>query len=446
VASIDWLPGLALERDIARLMVEQEEYGVYFDEGKARYYIALLERMKDEEEAIVRPFLCWSLIINETKKGGEYNWVKKIYLANGRYSSQVTNLFDDPTIVEGEFSRISFEEPSISKRKSIINQLLRLGWKPTVFTEKGFPKLTDGGEPVASLEEVGPFGKALSNWYIYGHRQSQISGFLPHIRKDGRISAQINSCGTNTFRAKHRVVANIPRPTSIFGKEMRSLFRVRDGRCWVGADVSGLELRMLAHHMGDPEYIELVLHGDIHTHNQLLAGLPTRDAAKTFIYAWLYGAGSTKIGSIVGGGSRQGKILIDNFMEGLPSVAILINKVKSFAEKRGYVPSIDGRKIYVRKFLGKVLVHTALNCLLQANGSIVTKKSIAIAAERIKELGLDAHPMIFYHDETAWDCDPSCAEEVGKILIDSMRLAGEYYNLKIPITGEYVIGKDWSTH
>lgn len=447
MASINWREGLALERDIALLMIEQEEYGVYFDSGKANYYISLLERMKEEQESIVRPYLSFDIIINETKdKEGNYNFVRKVFLKNGNYTSQITNLFSDPTIVLGEFSRVSFEEPSISKRKSIINQLLKLGWKPKIFTEKGFPKLTDEGEPVETLEEVGQFGKALSNWYIYGHRQSQIRGFIPHVREDGRIAAQIDSCGTNTFRAKHRVVANIPRPTSIFGKEMRSLFRVRDGRDWVGADVSGLELRMLAHHMNDPEYTELVLNGDIHSYNQQLAGLPTRDDAKTFIYAWLYGAGSTKIGSIVGGGSKQGKILIESFMEGLPSVARLITKVKAFAEKRGFLPSIDNRKIYVRSWEGKILVHTALNCLLQANGSIVTKRAIAIAIERIRTLGLDAHPIIFYHDELAMDCDPSCSKEVGEILIDSMRLAGEYYNLNIPITGEYVIGKDWSTH
>lgn len=133
-------------------------------------------------------------------------------------------------------------------------------------------------------------------------------------------------------------------------------------------------------------------------------------------------------------------------MEGLPSVARLITKVKGFAEKRGYLPSIDGRKIYVRKYEGKTLVHTALNCLLQANGSIVVKRAIAIAIEEIKKRGLDAHIIIFYHDELALDSSPECAIEVGEILVDSMRLAGEFYNLNIPITGEYGIGTNWSIH
>ena len=227
---------------------------------------------------------------------------------------------------------------------------------------------------------------------------------------------------------------------------MRSLFGVRESRVWVGADVSGLELRMLGHHMGDEDYINLILSGDIHSFNQKAAGLPTRDAAKTFIYAWLYGAGSTKIGSIIGGGSKQGKEMIDSFMKTLPAVSVLIDKVKSFAENRKYLPSIDGRKIHVRSFMGKILVHTALNCRLQADGSIVTKRAMIIANDRINDLKLDASQIVFYHDEMAYDSHPSCAQEVGEILVDSMRLAGEYYHLKIPITGEYVLGKDWSTH
>lgn len=186
-------------------------------------------------------------------------------------------------MVDAEFSRISIEEPSISKRQVIIKQLLKAGWKPTEFTETGLPKLTEKGLPVDSLLEVGDFGKDLADWYTYAHRKSQIEGFLPYVREDSRIAAQCNTIGTPTFRAKHRVVANIPRPTSTFGKEMRSLFGVRENRRFVGADLAGLELRMLCHHMNDIDYTHQVLEGDIHTYNKEKAGLQTRDQAKTFI-------------------------------------------------------------------------------------------------------------------------------------------------------------------
>jgi DNA polymerase-1 len=448
VASIDWKEAFALERDVSILIREQERSGVYFNIGKAYYYISLLEKMKEEKYNLIRPHLGYDIINLEKKPKGseEYGYVKKITNKNGSYTASVLNTFDDPSIVGAEFSRVTFEEPSISKRGLIIKQLLKMGWVPKEFTEKGFPKLTNKNGPVETLELVGSFGKDLSLWYVYNHRQSQIRGFLPHVRVDGRIAAQMNTCATNTFRAAHKVVANIPRPSSIFGKEMRSLFCASPGNVFVGADVSGLELRILAHHMGDQDYINQVLSGDIHSYNQQMAGLPTRDAAKSFIYCFLYGGGDAKVGSIIGGSVKAGKQIKEQFFGSLPALAVLSNKVKSFAEKRGYLPSIDGRKIRVRSWEGKVLVHTALNCLLQSNGSIIVKKAMIMAADKIKELNLVAKQVVYYHDEYLYDCNPNCAEEVGKILIDSMRLAGEYYKLNIPITGEYKIGMDWSIH
>ncbi|UOF79336.1 DNA polymerase [Caudoviricetes sp.] len=448
MSKIDWRSGLGLERDVAILIKEQEKTGVFFNLPKAKYYISLLDKMKDDCYEKIRPKLNYEVINKELKKKGEdeYSYVSKIRNKNGEYTRSVTSWFDDYSIVDGCFSRVYFEEPSISKRGCIIKQLLKLGWKPKEFTDKGFPRLTNKDGPVDTLESVGDIGKELSLWYVYNHRQSQISGFLEHVRPDHRISAQMNSCATNTFRAAHKVVANIPRPTSVFGKEMRSLFTVEPGRRFVGADVSGLELRMLAHYMNDPEYISQILSGDIHIYNMKMAGLYTRDQAKTFIYAFIYGGGDPKIGEIIGGSAKAGREIKERFFTAIPALSKLFNKVRSFAERTGYIPSIDLRKIYIRRYEGKLLVHTALNALLQASGSIVTKRAMVMAADRIKELRLDARQIIFYHDEFAYDSSEDCAEEVGKILVDSMRLAGEYYNLRIPISGEYKVGIDWSIH
>lgn len=283
---IDWTEAILLEHKVAEIIQRQEEWGVYFNLGKAKYYISLLERMKEEKYDLVRPFLDYEVVIEETKSKNEgelYNFVRKIKLKSGEYTSSVINWYDDPSVVDAEFSRISIEEPSISKRQLITKQLLKHGWVPEEFTETGLPKLTEKGMPVDTLEQVGSFGKDLADWYTFNHRQSQISGFLEYVREDSRIPARCQPCATNTFRAKHRVVANIPRPSSTFGKEMRSLFGVAPPRVFVGADLSGLELRMLAHHMNDPEYTHQILAGDIHSYNQEKAGLPTRDNAKTFI-------------------------------------------------------------------------------------------------------------------------------------------------------------------
>jgi DNA polymerase I-like protein with 3'-5' exonuclease and polymerase domains len=161
---------------------------------------------------------------------------------------------------------------------------------------------------------------------------------------------------------------------------------------------------------------------------------------------FVYGGGDEKAGKVINGNRSKGKSLKEKFLSSLPALDKLINKCKAFAKSHGWLPAIDGRKIYVRSFEGKILEHTALNCLLQANGSIIAKRAMVIANREVKKRGLDAFQILFYHDEFAYDSAESCAEEVGNILIDSMKLAGEYYNLKIPISGEYGIGNDWSIH
>lgn len=300
--AIHWEEALELELEAAYLIREQEIFGLGFDIGKAKYLVSDLGRLKGERYKDVRPYLNFTVkCLESVFKGknpikiipdyGEYkieegglNFVSKIRNADGELVASVINHGDKNVVAP--FSRVSIEEPTISSRKEIIKQLLKQGWKPKQFTEKGTPQMTIKGEPVDTLLQVGPFGEHLSSWYTCNHRQSQIQGFIDRYneRSDGRITPGCNPCGTNTTRAKHRGVANIPRVTSWYGPEMRSLFCVlEEGKSLVGADLSGLELRCLAHRMKDPEYIELVLNGDIHTYNKEMAGLDTRDQAKTFI-------------------------------------------------------------------------------------------------------------------------------------------------------------------
>lgn len=449
MAKIRWEEGLLLETEISILIRKQEEYGVKFDIGRAVYYVSYLEKEKDRLYSLIRPYLKYIVSCEETKDSeGNFNYVRKIRLKNGKFTNSVINWYqDDPDVVEGEFTRISIEEPSLSKRQCITKALIELGWQPKVFTDKGSPKITHEGLPVDTLEKVGDFGKKLALWYVYNHRQSQIQGLINNVRDDGRIAAQMNTCATNTFRAAHRVVANIPRPSSIFGKEMRSLFIADEDCVIVGADASGLELRMLAHYMKDQDYIDLILNGDVHTFNQHAAGLETRDLAKTMIYGWLYGAGNEKLGNIIGKGAKAGGELKNKLMKNIPSLGRLMNQVREFVERNGYIPSIDGRKIHIRKFEGRYLVHTALNALLQASGSIVVKRALILADKAITIEGLDARQILYVHDEAQFVCNRDIAEHVGEILIDSFRASGKYYNLRIPIDGEYKIGINWGeTH
>jgi DNA polymerase I-like protein with 3'-5' exonuclease and polymerase domains len=216
------------------------------------------------------------------------------------------------------------------------------------------------------------------------------------------------------------------------------VWTVPKGYKLVGIDASGLELRMLAHYMEDKEYTNEIVNGDVHTANQHLAGLESRNQAKTFIYALLYGAGDEKLGSVAGGGREAGSRLRQSFFDNLPSFTNLKNKVAR-ASARGHLKGLDGRKLFVRS------EHSALNTLLQGAGAIVMKQALVFFNRKLQ--GMDAKFVCNIHDEWQLEVIEDSADTVGILGVESIVEAGKYLNLKCPLDGEYNVGSNWSeTH
>jgi DNA polymerase I-like protein with 3'-5' exonuclease and polymerase domains len=192
--------------------------------------------------------------------------------------------------------------------------------------------------------------------------------------------------------------------------------------------------------MRDQEYVREVCEGDIHTKNQNAAGLQTRPQAKTFIYAFLYGAGPSKIGSIVGGGAKEGQRLIDSFLDNTPSLKTLRAKIERLGEK-GYLNGLDGRQLFIRS------AHAALNTLLQGAGAIVMKQALVILNKKIKTHKIDAHFVANVHDEWQIEVIEKDADRVGKMGVEAIEEAGKVLNMRCPLTGEYRVGFNWKeTH
>jgi DNA polymerase I-like protein with 3'-5' exonuclease and polymerase domains len=223
-----------------------------------------------------------------------------------------------------------------------------------------------------------------------------------------------------------------------YGSEMRALFIVPEDKVLVGADLSGLELRCLAHYMKDDKYTKEIVSGDIHAANQRSTGLETRDESKRFIYAFLYGAGDFLIGKIVGGGIKKGKEVKAKFLDNTPALKKLRESVRR-ASKKGYLKALDGRRVLVRS------EHASLNFLLQSAGAIIAKRAweiFHILADEFdyKQLGV-------IHDEIQIECNPEDAEAIGYLIVDAMETTTEYYKLNCPITGTFKIGRNWNdTH
>jgi DNA polymerase I-like protein with 3'-5' exonuclease and polymerase domains len=337
-----------------------------------------------------------------------------------------------------------------ASRQQIAEKLIGLGWKPKKFTEPtaNYPQGQAIVDEAVLMSLKYPIAQLIAEYMMLGKRIAQIESWLEVVAADGRVHGRVITNGAVTGRMTHMKpnMAQIPNSGSPYGPECRQCWMVEEGNVLVGADASGLELRMLAHYMKDEKYVKTVTEGsskdgtDVHTVNQKAAGLQTRDQAKTFIYAFLYGAGPAKIGSIVGGSASAGQKLIDAFLKGTPSLQRLRDKVSVYASK-GYVPGLDGRKIWVRS------EHAALNSLLQGAGAIVMKKALVILDEKFRRNKIDAKFTANVHDEWQIECSADIADVVGKAAVQSIKEAGIAYNLRCPLDGEYKVGRNWrETH
>jgi len=339
-------------------------------------------------------------------------------------------------------------------RKQIGERLIERGWKPSKFTETGQPIVDE----VILADSVIPEAKAIAEYLMLQKRIAQIDSWLNELKEDGRVHGRVITNGAVTGRMTHRNpnMAQVPNSGSPYGEECRNLWIVEKGYKLVGIDASGLELRMLAHYMNDDEYTHEIIQGDIHWKNTTSLGFysketirdkkdqgheQARNKAKTFIYAFLYGAGAAKIGTIVGGNAKEGQKLIDNFLQNTPKLMHLRQKVSRISAKEGALPSLDGRKIYIRS------EHSAVNTLLQGAGAIVMKQALVILDKSLKRAKIDYKFVANVHDEWQVEVKESEADAVGGLGVKAIELAGVQFSMRCPLTGEYKVGNSWKeTH
>ena len=337
------------------------------------------------------------------------------------------------------FIKVKYKEFNLGSRQQIAERLVMLGWKPKKKTEKGH---TIVDEKVLSQIKNIPEADLIKKFLTLQKRIAQVNSWIEATREDGRVHGKVITNGTITGRMSHQSpnMAQVPAVYSPYGKECRELWVVNNKYKLVGVDASGLELRMLAHYMNDKDYIHEIVNGDIHTTNQIAAGLESRDESKTFIYAFIYGAGSKKIGSIIGGNERDGDRVKEKFLRATPSLRRLREKVDGVSKKR-WIRGLDQRRIIIRH------PHAALNTLLQGAGSCVMKKALTLLDKNVITKQIKAFPVVNVHDEFQYEVEESRAEEFGKLAVQSIIDAGKQLNIRCPLDGKYKIGSNWAeTH
>ncbi len=424
-----------LEHDLAWVLQRQERRGFAFDtEAAGKLYCTLANRRRELEEELTTVF---------PPKVVRTPFTPKV---NNKARGYVKGV-------------LTFKEKVIpfnpGSRKQVAERLIKLGWKPTEYGKDGTPKVDD--DTLASLSF--PQTKLLAEYFLVAKRLGQLGdGKEAWIRKEkgGRVYGRVIQNGAVTGRMTHRVIANVPAERTPYGHEMRALFTASQGYKLVGCDADALELRCLAGFMARYDggaYIKTVLEGkkeegtDMHTLNAQALGCD-RDTAKTWFYAFIYGAGDFKLGAtLLGQGSKPkltgaGRQARTKFLAALPALGKLVKAVGKTIKQRGYLFGLDGRKLRIRS------EHAALNTLLQSAGAVLMKRASVILDADLQAAGLvpgeDYEFVLHYHDELELDVRPHLADKVGQMCADAMEKSGQYFNFRCPIKGNYEIGDNWA--
>lgn len=496
------IEAVKLEHRISWVMTQQERNGFPFDErGAGALYAELAGRRQELLEKLVKTFGSWW-----APKGGtspflhprtgmplkKYPLVKypktgSLFLKDGKTLSKTPYFEGSP------FTPIELIQFNPGSRDHIAKVLMENGWEPTEFTETGKPVVDE--ETLSGARVDDPKKQAaidlIAEYMLVVKRLGQLAegdnAWLKLVHADGRIHGSINPNGAITGRATHSFpnIAQVPSGGALYGPQCRALFGAKHWRhVWpqaiqVGTDASGLELRCLGHFMArfdDGKYIDVLLNGDIHWLNVQSLGLVPpgtardkssavhdgyRNNAKTFIYAFLYGAGDAKIGEITNGGKEAGKTLKNNFMAATPAIADLRESIeRALVEsskwvagkqqvkwKRKWLKGMDGRKLHVRS------PHSALNTLLQSAGALACKLWAVETIRILEEVhGLkqghtrDCDFMLcaWVHDELQLIAkDEATAKLIESASAEAMKFAGEFFQFRCPLETEAKLGDSW---
>ena len=353
-------------------------------------------------------------------------------------SNQATEIFP-PTEVQLK-TKVKYIPFNIGSRKQIAERLINKGWKPTLKTDKGNVIVNEEVLNNIDMKEAQMF----SRYLLLQKRVSQIKSWIELCDDNNKVHGRVMTLKTVTGRMAHNSpnLAQVPAIYSPYGKECRDCWTVSDPSKYtlVGTDASGLELRCLAHYMNSDVFTNELLTGDIHTANMKAAGLTNRDQAKTFIYAFLYGAGAAKIGKVVGAGPKEGQKLVDKFLSNLPELADLRTEVQE-ASVQGAIKGLDGRIFQIRS------PHSALNTVLQGAGAIVCKQWLVCMMDMIDVSGIDAHLVASVHDEYQFEVNHKDVQKFGEITKKSIKITEEILKLNCPLDSEWKAGLTWaSTH
>lgn len=425
---------LWLEHRVEEIVHEIELAGWSFDVKAAQaLYTMLVGKLDALEKSLVEKFGTWREVDREFV-------AKRDNKPRGITKGETVTVYKQVTFNPG--SRVHIEK-----------KLREAGWEPDEFTPTGRAKIDD-----TILEDLNVSGaEDIVSYLLIQKRLGQLmdgdNGWLKMVDDKGLIHCRYNPMGTVHSRASHNHpnIGQVPNEYSLYGPECRSLFVAPKGWKQVGADMAGAQLRCLSHYIAAFDggaYGRIVCDGDIHTFHKDAAAplIPSRDNAKTTIYAKLFGAGPPKIGKINGVSAKLGQRILDLLSSKIPALGSL-EKAVNVACQKGWLKALDGRRVPVSsKRLG-------LNYLVTSAEAILCKRWMVDWWDHMYTLGYkhgwdgDFVLVGWVHDELQVAVRDGLEETVGNMLVEAARHSGDEYGFKTKLDSSFKIGNSWKdTH
>lgn len=467
----NWKDAHLLTFKLFENLFRQEQAGWLLDAEYAERCIKILDHWIRKIDLVLAKYLPLKCDILETKKDGEYNYVRKPFMKSGKYSPSVEKHYDCPSIVYGPFSRIAYRPIDLGSAAEVKDWMLSEGWEPADWNldddgNKRSPKMPKDGE-FPGVE--GKAGRLYSKRAKASHRRSNIIGYLSRMREDGRIESRVSGLA-DTRRAKHAGVANVPNAEAFFGKQMRKCFIAREGWALVSADAASCQDRFMCERANNDAFTKMLLEGskedgtDSHSLAMFAVNKVTqafrlhdisRGKAKNFNFGWTFGASDGKLGKMIGGTKDAGGAIREALKEVFPAKAALIESIteewKANAKRRvnrwgkmeyydGWVTGLDGSPIFIRAG------HTVLVYAVQADEAIYMAAVYNLVHKYLEQKykwGEDYVVVCFYHDEVTVECREDISKDVAEIMEKAFSVASSFFKLRVPQIGQASIGKNW---
>ena len=404
-------------------------------------YHTLLQEMEKFSPASMRDEHRMQLLANHVQSNGfafniakAHKFYSKLIKEQEEIKLQMQDVFPPQVVQLKTKTKEKLFNPA--SRKQIGERLQAKGWVPKVFTPTGQPQVDE-----SILEGVDiPEAQVLARYFMLQKRTGMLSSWIEACDEDHRVRCTYHTLGaiTNRMSCSSPNLQQVPSMRKPYGLECRELWRCEPGNKLIDTDANSLELRVLAHYMNDEGFTKELLEGDIHTENQRRAGLPTRDSAKTFIFALLYGAGDAKLGTVVGGTSRDGRGLREKFLGSLPAFRRLREAVTEKGGRGGTLKGLDGRTLHVRH------PHASLNTLIQGSSAILMKKWFMNTARSLKTRKTGAKVVAMIHDEIVIESPEKSVDTVRDCAKLSIVQVNNEYGLRCQLECDVDIGNNWS--